>query len=166
MSDERYRERKRRNGRDFRARIYADPEKYAAYREKCREYESRYREKRRAILLADPVLLAEHKAKHKRWKSAYDSKQRRRKAEDAEFYSLYRAERRAVYAMKRRQNGKVYRGLPSMRVPDWEKFGQKILDASSPWLVENLTPSQRGYARELAIERKEWRMDNEWRMAR
>ena len=166
MSDEKYRERKRRNGRDFRMRIYADAEKYAAFREKGREYERRYREKRRTILLANPLLLVAHKAKHKARKAAWDSKNRRRKAEDAEFYALYRAERRAKYAMKRRQNGKVYRGLPSMRVPDWAKFGQKILDASSQWLVENLTPSQRGYARELAIERKEWRMDNEWRVAR
>lgn len=43
---------------------------------------------------------------------------------------------------------------PCSRLGD---FGQKVLDTSSPWLVENLTPSQRDYAMRLAIERKEWR---------
>lgn len=53
-------------------------------------------------------------------------------------------------------------------LPDWmlyrvasirgECFSlREALDVRSPWLIENLTPSQRAYAREMAIERKEWR---------
>ena len=55
--------------------------------------------------------------------------------------------------------GEPWRGRPTWcfahyGVPDWATLGQRVLDAASPWLIENLTPSQRAYARELAIERR------------
>ena len=151
------RDRKRKNMRRYHARMYADPAMYAAFREKCREYERQYRARRRANLAADPAALAAHKAKCRAFKAEWDAKIRRLKAQSHEYYALWRGERRARYAAKRRATGKIYYGKPSLRVPDWATFGQKVLDTSSPWLVENSTPSQRDYAMRLAIERKEWR---------
>ena len=150
-----YRARKRRNAQALRARIAADPESYAKFRERCREYERKYRERRKARFAADPLLLAAHKAKHKKWKRTFDDRQRRRKAFDADFYALYRAGRRADYAEKVAKQGKVYRPMPSMRVPDWAKFG-RVVDVHSPWLIENLTPAQRGWARQQGIEKHQW----------
>ena len=139
---------------DTYARIFADPSAYAAFRERCREYERLYRERRRARLAADPAALAAHKAKCRALKAEWDAKTRRLKAQSHEYYALWRAERRARYAAGRVAAGKIYYVKPSLRIPDWATFGQKVLDTSSPWLIENVTPSQRAFARELAIERR------------
>lgn len=62
-------------------------------------------------------------------------------------------------------NGGFYKPRYSIRLPDWCVKGQFITDVRSQWLAENLTATQRAYARELAIERRQWREDNEGRAA-
>ena len=49
--------------------------------------------------------------------------------------------------------GRGYSPRPQCRVPDWAVKGQAV-DVRSAFLAENLTPAQRAYARDLAIERK------------
>ena len=79
---------------------------------------------------------------------------------DAKAYAEYRAKDRARRKREAEKRGKIYRGNPSMRIPDWATKGQRIMDTASPWLPENMSPEQNAYARELAIERKEWRIKN------
>ena len=76
---------------------------------------------------------------------------------DAQRYAKWRAKRRIQRARKAVAEGRLYRPLYCTRIPDWATKGQRILDASSAYLACNLTDSQRAYARELAIERKERR---------
>ena len=75
---------------------------------------------------------------------------------DPDFYSQLRALQR-IYNVRHRNKTRKrqYRPLWSMRFPDYATKDSRIMDTASPWLIENLTDSQRGYARELAIERKE-----------
>ena len=72
---------------------------------------------------------------------------------DPEAYASFRAKRRIQRAKRVVRKGRLYVPRCSRRIPDWCVRGG-ALDASSPWLVENLTPSQRAYVRELAIERR------------
>ena len=153
MTLEQQRRRDREDQRKYRARMYADPYKYAEFRAKMREYERSYRARRRARFAANPQMLREYKAKHRAWKRKYSTKDRLMKAMDAEYYAVWRAERRKAYATKRVAAGFAYRPTLSKRVPDWATFGRSVVDTASPWLIENITPSQRAYARELAIER-------------
>ena len=76
-------------------------------------------------------------------------------ATDAKAYAEWRRKKRQKRELKAIKEGRIYRPLLCLRIPDWATFGQRIMDTASPWLIENLTDSQRGYARELAIERKE-----------
>lgn len=71
-------------------------------------------------------------------------------------YAKYRAAMRIRRAKCRVLAGAFYRPRFARRIPDWCVMGG-VIDVRSPWLAANLTPSQRAYARELAIERKEWR---------
>lgn len=73
-------------------------------------------------------------------------------AVDAAAYAQARRKGRIYRAKKAVLEGRVYKPQFARRIPDWCVMGH-VLDARSPWLVENLTPSQRAYARELAIER-------------
>lgn len=72
---------------------------------------------------------------------------------DSVYYAKCRALVRVSYARSRVKAGCNYRPRFCRRVPDWATLGQRVLDAASPFLDVNITPSQRAYARELAIER-------------
>ena len=76
---------------------------------------------------------------------------------DPQAYANHRAKSRVQIAKNAVKNGRTYKPRFARRIPDWCVKGQFVIDVRSPWLIENLTPSQRAYARELAIERKEWR---------
>ena len=78
-------------------------------------------------------------------------------ATDAKAYAEWRRKRRKSRELKAMKEGRIYRPCLAQRIPDWATKGQRFMDTASPWLIENLTDSQRGYARELAIERKEMR---------
>ena len=71
-------------------------------------------------------------------------------------YAEHRRQGRIWLAKKAISKGRIYKPRFDLRIPDYCVKGQ-VLDVRSPWLIENLTPSQRAFARELAIERKEWR---------
>lgn len=71
---------------------------------------------------------------------------------DSDAYANFRAAMRIGKAKRRIMGGKPYVPRFNRRIQDWATFGKAIC-ASSPWLVENLTPAQRAWARELAIER-------------
>lgn len=62
----------------------------------------------------------------------------------------------------RKRNGGMFKPRHSIRYPDWCVKGQHVVDVRSQWLIENITPEQRAYVRELFIERREQRK----RMAR
>ncbi len=78
-----------------------------------------------------------------------------RKMTDAEYYAQRRAAARVHRALTRPRKGK-YRPCLSKRIPDWCVMGQ-VLDTRSQWLPVNLTPSQRAWLRDRAIEAKNWR---------
>lgn len=138
-ADRRYRERHpdRLREREKRWRM-ANPEKRAA--QKMRNYlrhrESILEQKREYYLAARPYekLLVQLSA-------------------SAEAYAAYRCRARVRSAKKRLVAGKSYMPRFSRRIPDWCVYGAAI-DTRSAYLAENLTPSQRAYARELAIERR------------
>ena len=138
--------------RRYRAKVYADPDRHAAYRAMMRAHEARYRARLRARLADDPAKLAAHKAKHRAWKARFDDKQRVLKATNAEYYALWRAEQRGRYAAKVASAGGHYHPNLRLRVPDWAKFRQPILDTRSVYLLENRTPSQTAYARDWVRE--------------
>lgn len=78
---------------------------------------------------------------------------RMRKIIDAAYYAHCHARYRVWYAKQRLLSGLPYRPLFHRRIPNWATMG-RVLDCRSAFLAVNLTPSQRAYARELAIERK------------
>ena len=75
---------------------------------------------------------------------------------DSAAYAKHRAAMRMRGAKRRVLAGELYKPRFARRIPDWCVMGG-VIDARSPWLAENLTPSQRYFAMQLAIERKEWR---------
>lgn len=77
---------------------------------------------------------------------------------DAVYYAERRRKLRINKAKLRIAQGRIYQPRFYRRVPDWSTMG-KVVDAASPWLAENITPSQRAFAHELFIERLEegWR---------
>ena len=85
------------------------------------------------------------------------AKIRERKKRDAAYYAELRARVRRSYAKAVILSGNTYTPSPKRRIPDYAVMGQFVLDVHSPWLINNLTDSQRAYAMELAIERKERR---------
>ena len=127
---------------------YKDPEKarasarayYFANREKrlrqCKEWQHR-----------NPELVLEYYRTR-------DAKRRERMQADSAYYARERARSRKARAKKRILDGKPYYPHFRKRIPDSAVFGQQLLDANSPFLWNNLTDSQRAYARELAIERR------------
>ena len=121
----------------------ANPE---AFRAKAR----RYRQK--------PEIKVKLAAAHRKRRAANPETVR---AADRAFYAKAvvrkRAQRRVRYAKARLLAGKVYSPRFRVRLPEWSAAGQRVLDARSQWLAVNLSASQRAYARELAIERKERR---------
>ena len=137
-----------------RERYYANIEES---RKKCREaWHRRSKEKRHEYAALrfknrTPLQIAKDKIR--------GAKRRIKKsilaATDPDFYSKLRACQR-VYNLrhKNKTRKRKYRALWSMRIPDWATKGS-VLDARSQFLYANLTPSQRAFARELAIEQKE-----------
>lgn len=73
-------------------------------------------------------------------------------AVDAAAYAQARRKGRIYRAKKAVSEGRIYKPQFARRIPDWCVMGH-VVDTASPWLIENITPSQRAYARELAIER-------------
>ena len=74
-------------------------------------------------------------------------------ARDAAAYAEWRAKWRIIYAKRMLRSGGTYSPRYYLRIPDYVvKCG--ALDSRSAFLSENVTPSQRAYARELAIGRR------------
>ena len=72
---------------------------------------------------------------------------------DSALYAKGRAYNRMLKAKRTILRGGKYRPRFGYRIPDWAVKGETILNSSSQWMEINITPSQRAYARELAIER-------------
>ena len=74
------------------------------------------------------------------------------------FKAKHGTKRRVAARVAAAKNAILKRGnyspRPWMRLPEWMPVGGSCIDVRSPWLINNLTDSQRAYARELAIERK------------
>lgn len=120
----------------------AHPESVAAKQRRCRQKpQSKMRD------------AAEHRAKRK----AHTEKVR---AADRAYYAKAvgrkRVQARVSHAKAMLSKGKMYHANYHARLPEWAPVGG-VVDARSQWLACNLTDSQRAYARELAIERKERR---------
>lgn len=135
---------------------------YATHKDAFREYNRAW--KARKPDRVKTVSLAYQKA-HPEYKRMYRMRCIVREMTDCEYYAERRRKNRERAARRRLRMGLTYVGKPAMRIPDWCVRGG-VLDTRSQWLFCNATDEQRAYARELAIERKEWRMNNEWRMAR
>ena len=125
--------------------------------EKCREKDRLFRIRKKARMAADPELRAHFLSKKRAAKKRYDARLAARCARDADRYAKERMCKRVSYAKKMVRAGRPYRPLPSRRIPDWATKDERILDTRSQFLADNITDSQRAYARELAIERKERR---------
>ena len=166
---------------------------YAAHKDAFREYHLRWLEKRGVAHgepykpLTDEERLARRRAAKRKWNAANRDKvtaaQRAwkernpdrvkayrmrcivREMTDCEYYAERRRKARERANLRRLRMGLTAVGKPAMRIPDWCVRGG-VLDTRSQWLFCNATDEQKAYARELAIERKQWRMNNEWRMAR
>ena len=130
----------------------AHREKRKANPARAKDKDRLYRLRKKARMAADPELYAHFRALKNAAKRRYDAKM----AEIPERYARDRRHKRMTYARKVIRAGKTYSAQPNRRVPDW-CVKRRVLDVRSPWLAENLTPSQCAYARELAIERKSWR---------
>ena len=90
-------------------------------------------------------------AKEQYWKQAEVC------AKDAAFYATYRAaQRKHCYMWRKNCRGQktLYKPAYTRRIPDWAVKGPCIMDMASPFLIDNITDSQRAFARELAIERR------------
>lgn len=75
---------------------------------------------------------------------------------DPDAYAKHRATMRIERAKRCIAEGRLYWPRYARRIPDWATMC-RVAWAASPWLPENLTPSQRSYARELAAERGKWK---------
>lgn len=124
-----------------RARMNANNRKW---REVHREDYLKRKRERRALNLES----------YKRSERRAELRRNVRKMLDAEYYHKRLALTRVLHARARLRKGKPYRPRFHLRIPEWMTLGQRVLDAASPFLDVNLTPSQRAYARELAIERR------------
>lgn len=131
-----------------------DEERLARRRASRRKYNAANREKVNAY----------HKA-HPEYKRMYRMRCMVREMTDCEYYAERRRKARERANRRRLRMGLSAVGKPARRIPDWCVRGG-VLDTRSQWMWHNATDEQKAYARELAIERKQWRMDNEWRMAR
>lgn len=87
----------------------------------------------------------------------YMTEVRERCETDPEFYAEWRRKRREIKRRAREKAGKVYRPLPSRRIPDSCKMGDRILDETSVFihcnLPKDLVSSVRAYAIRRNIER-------------
>ena len=115
----------------------------------------------RAKKSQDPAWFAAYRAKENKRLNAYYKAHPEKKRENWQRFNAKggvarRAKERVRYAKKRVLSGKPYAPKFYMRKPDYVPVGGGI-DTRSVFLWGNLTDSQRAYARELAIERKERR---------
>lgn len=155
---------------------HKDSEARRAYRKKRRAVD---RERDRVRYATDPAFRARKKAsaikynaghrekrsaQKKKWREAhsdahreavrkYMKKLRMRFYFDADAYAANRAYNRQLRAKESVLTRGFYRPRFSSRIPDWATKGMNVLDCGSQFLAENITDSQRAYARELAIER-------------
>lgn len=122
--------------------------------ERYRQTQRKWREAHREELLRKR---RENRAKNIQVARAMDRKaeQRRklRKMMDAEYYQRRLSATRMTHAKATMAKGKAYRPRFHMRSPAWATMGIG-LDCASPWLVENITPEMRAYAKELFAERR------------
>ena len=156
-----------------------DPEKRRAY-QKARRAIDRERDAMRYA--TDPAFRArkiecskkyykENRKKREKVKRKWDDANRDKRREyskkhfrkvrlawcfDADLYAKGRAYNRMLKAKRIILRGGVYRPRFSCRIPDWAVKGEMILNASSQWLAVNITPSQRAFAREIAMQKKGW----------
>ena len=150
LSDDEWIARHRANRRGQAARYRKrHPEKV---REAMRAYEARHPGVRKALLRR---YRDKHREEIRRKARLYQAKQAVLFMIDARLYASFRTKRR-VWEMMRRKRIGIYRPRFHLRIPDWCCKGF-ALDGNSQFLAVNLTPAQRAYAKELAIERREWR---------
>jgi len=144
-------------------RIIADSKKWreSQPREKIREIDRKasrkhYRKNREREIARCKAYNAAHKEQCKRNRRRHYVSKQLLFMVDAEAYAAFRREARMRNAMSRmgKKRSVGYSPRPSVRIPDYAVLGQRILDFDSPWLKENLTPSQIGYVRELMDERR------------
>ena len=89
-----------------------------------------------------------------------------RESLDCDFYARNRRKARESQYKRWAKQGKNWtKGQPARRIPDWCVRGA-VLDTRSQFLFHNITPEQKAWARELCIEKKTWRENNEWRLTR
>ena len=133
---------------------------YAAHREAFREYNRKWRKRHEVRHGGVPYSRTRKKPTREQmrtWSRNAYARRVIREMLDYEYYAHNRARNRAAHLAQWRREGKTWGiGKPAMRIPDYCVRGG-VLDTSSPYLWNNLTASQRAYARELAIERMEWR---------
>lgn len=111
-----------------------------ANREKVAEYKRRRMEKHPEALKAERIRA--------------EKRRKTRKQMDAAYYHKRLVLNRMNHARARVLAGKMYHPRFHLRTPEWAAMGE-AMDVRSSWLVENLTPEQNAFARELAIERRE-----------
>lgn len=151
---------------------YKDPEKRreynawyrATHRDVCvlastrwnKANPERKRANDRAYRLRHPEKI---KADKRRWNAANKAKRAEKRAKQRETFAFdcaawakYRAGWRIIYAKRVIRRGIAYSPKYYLRIPDFATKGERILDTRSQWLINNLTDSQRAYARELAVE--------------
>lgn len=130
-----------------------------AYRDRNREHINAlrkvWREKNRE------KILAQKKASYRRCISSvrawYMTNREKVLSKKKAEYAANPAASRAKYRIRTARAivlaGRLYRPRFSRRLPEWAAVGVSVICPASPYLLENLTDSQRAYARELAIER-------------
>ena len=127
--------------------------------EELREYNRRMMREWRARKRQDPEWLAAHRKKEcARVCAYYAAHPDKRRELWLKFREKSGVERRAKerirHAKKVTARGGMYTPRFWMRKPEWMPVGRVVMDVNSQWLASNLTPAQRAYARELAIERR------------
>jgi len=151
--------------------MYSAAHRKAKQREADRRYRLRHpdrcRERDRKWRKANPdKRKAQKKRNYRRHRAEILAKKRRQYVEsgvwtarcllfalDAAAYAKFRASDRMRTAKRCVLAGRSYKPRFSRRIPDWATMGG-ALDTGSPWLGVYITPEQRAFARELAIERK------------
>ena len=134
-----------------RTRYKTDPIFRARKKASARKYYQEHKEKRKA---QKKIWNGAHKDVQRRSARKYMRKMRMRFYFDAEAYAAYRAYNRKLRAKEAVLKRGSYRPHFWFRIPDWMTKGMATIDSRSPFLFENITPSQRAFARELAIERR------------
>lgn len=100
------------------------------------------------------------KARKRKWNAENREKRNAKNAEkrmsffhDCEAWAKWRAGWRIIYAKRKIRRGETYSPRFDLRFPDYATKGG-ALDTRSAFLDVNMSPAQRAYARELAIERR------------